>query len=76
MVSLASSSPYGAPAFFVKKADGSMRHAKSVTGGRLIRVTTKVQACLPKFNIEDLFDCVRGAKYFSKLDLKSGYHHV
>ena len=34
----------------------------------------KVQACLP--NIEDLFDTIRGAKFFSKLDLKSSYHQV
>ena len=33
-----------------------------------------MQACLP--NIEGLFDCVRGAKVFSTLDLKSGYHQV
>ena len=67
-----SNSPYGAPVFFVKKADGSLR---LVCDWRALnKITTKVQACLP--NIDDLFDCVRGAKYFSKLDLKSGYHQV
>ena len=66
-----SNSPYGAPVFFTKKSDGSLR---IVCDWRAINITTKVQACLP--NIEDLFDCVRGAKFFSKLDLKSGYHQV
>ena len=67
-----SNSPYGAPVFFNKKSDGSLR---LVCDWRALNnITTKVQACLP--NIEDLFDCVRGAKYFSKLDLKSGYHQV
>ena len=40
----------------------------------LNKLTVKVQACLP--NIEDLFDTIRGAKFFSKFDLKSGYHQV
>ena len=67
-----SSSPYGAPVFFVKKSDGSLR---LVCDWRpLNKITTKVQACLP--NIDDLFDTVRGAQYFSKLDLMSGYHQV
>ena len=67
-----SRSPYGAPVFFVKKADGSLR---LVCDWRpLNSITVKNQACLP--NIDDLFDSVRGAKYFSKLDLMSGYHQV
>lgn len=67
-----SASPYGAPVFFVKKADGSLR---LVCDWRpLNKITTKVQACMP--SIDDLFDTVRGAKYFSKLDLMSGYHQV
>ena len=41
---------------------------------QLNKLTVKTQACLP--SIEDLFDSVRGAKYFSKLDLKSGYNQV
>ena len=68
-----SSSPYGAPVFFVKKSDGSLR---LVCDWRpLNKITTKVQACLP--NIDDLFDTVRGAQYFLKFaDLMSGYHQV
>ena len=67
-----SQSPYGAPVFFVRKADGSLR---MVCNWRpLNEITVKVQACLP--SIEDLFDTVRGAKYFTKLDLMSGYHQV
>lgn len=67
-----SKSPFGAPVFFVKKADGSLR---LVCDWRpLNNITVKTQACLP--NIDDLFDTVRGARYFSKLDLMSGYHQV
>ena len=65
-------SPYGAPVFFVKKTDGSLR---LVCGWiPLNGITVKHQACLP--NIDDLFDTTRGANYFSKLDLMSGYHQV
>ena len=41
---------------------------------QLNKITVKTQACLP--SIDDLFDSVWGAKYFSKLDLKSGYNQV
>ena len=67
-----SESPYGAPVFFVKKTDGSLR---LVCDWRpLNNITVKTQACPP--NIDDLFDTARGAKYFSKLDLMSGYHQA
>ena len=67
-----SKSPYGAPVFFVKKADGTLRIV--CDWRQLNKVTLKTQACLP--SIEDLFNAVRGAKYFSKLDLKAGYNQV
>ena len=60
------SSPYGAPVFFIKKSDGSLRMVRDWRP--LNKITIKVPACLP--NIEDLFDAVRGAKYISKLDLR------
>ena len=46
-----SSSPYGAPVFFVKKADGTLRLV--CDWRHLNKITLKPQACMP--NINDLF---------------------
>lgn len=67
-----SKSPYGAPVFFVRKSDGSLRLV--CDWRQLNQITIKNKPCLP--NIQDLFDSVQGSKYFSKLDLASGYHQV
>jgi hypothetical protein len=64
-----SSSPWGALVLFVKK-DGSMRMC--VDYRSLNEVTIKNKYPLPR--IDDLFDQHKGAKYFSKIDLRSGYH--
>ena len=67
-----SKSPYGAPVFFIKKADGTFRLV--CDWRELNKITVKNEACLP--NIDDLFDTIQGRKYFSKLDLRSGYNQV
>ena len=67
-----SKSPFGAPVFFVKKADGSLRLV--CDWRELNKITIDNEACLP--NMDDLFDTVQGCKYFTKLDLHSGYNQV
>ncbi|CAN4123666.1 unnamed protein product [Withania somnifera] len=65
-------SPWGAPVLFVKKKDGSMRMC--IDYRRLNKVTVKNKYPLPRIN--DLFDRLRGAAVFSKIDLRSGYHRL
>lgn len=65
-------SPWGAPVIFVKKKDGSLRLC--IDYRQLNKVTIKNRYLLPR--IDDLFDQVKGAKVFSKIDLKSGYHQL
>jgi hypothetical protein len=67
-----SSSPWGAPTLFVDKKDGSRRMC--VDYRSLNEFTIKNKYPLPR--IEDLFDQMRGAKVFSKIDLRSGYHQL
>jgi hypothetical protein len=67
-----SSSPWGAPVLFVQKKDGSQRMC--VDYRSLNDDTVKNKYPLPR--IEDLFDQMRGARVFSKIDLISGYHQI
>jgi hypothetical protein len=64
-----SSSPWGAPVLFVQKKDGSQRMC--VDYRSLNDVTVKNKYPLPR--IEDLFDQIRGARVFSKIDLRSAF---
>ncbi|CAA0818854.1 Uncharacterized mitochondrial protein AtMg00860, partial [Striga hermonthica] len=63
---------WGAPVLFVKKKDGSMRMC--IDYRELNALTVKNKYPLPR--IEDLFDQLRGASVFSKIDLRSGYHQL
>ncbi|GJW33445.1 putative nucleotidyltransferase, ribonuclease H, partial [Tanacetum coccineum] len=65
-------SPWGAPVLFVNKKDGSMRLC--IDYRELNRVTIRNLYPLPR--IDDLFDQLQEAKYFSKIDLRSDYHQL
>jgi hypothetical protein len=67
-----SSSPWGCPAIFVKKKDQTLRMC--VDYRPLNEVTIKNKYPLPQIDI--LFDQLSGARVFSKIDLRSGYHHI
>src|SRR6266508_3432425 len=67
-----SSSPWGCSTMFVDKKDQTKRMV--VDYRPLNEVTIKNKYPLPDINI--LFDQLSGAKVFSKIDLRSGYHQI
>ena len=65
-----STSPWGAPVLFAKKKDKTLQLC--IDYRQLNRVTIKNWYPLPR--IDDLFDQLRGARVYSKIDLRTGYH--
>ena len=67
-----STSAFGAPVVFAKKADGTLRFCLDYRA--LNNITIKNRYPLPK--IDELLDQLHGAKYFTSLDLSSAYHQI
>ena len=67
-----STSPWGAPVIFAKKKDKTFRLC--IDYRQLNKVTIKNQYPLPR--IDGLFDQLRGARVYSKIDLRTGYHQL
>ncbi|GKA16030.1 putative reverse transcriptase domain-containing protein [Tanacetum coccineum] len=65
-------SPWGALVLFVKMKDGSFRIC--IDYRELNKLTIKNRYPLPR--IDDLFDQLQGSRYFSKIDLRFGYHQL
>ena len=65
-----STSPWGAPMLFAKKKDKTLRFC--IDYRQLNMVTIKNRYPLPR--IDDLFDQLRGARVYFKINLRSGYH--
>jgi len=67
-----SSSPWDCPALFMKNKDDSLMLCVDYQPLNVVIIKNKYP--LPRIDV--LFDQLAGAKIFSKIDLRSGYHQI
>ena len=67
-----STSPWSAPVLFAKKKDKTLQLC--IDYRKLNRVMIKNRYPLPR--IDDLFDQLRGARFYSKINLRISYHQL
>eukprot|EP00253_Pinus_taeda_P033707 PITA_33707 len=67
-----STSPFASSVVFEKKKDGTLR--MYIDCRALNKKTLKNRYPIPR--IDELMDELRGARFFSKVDLRSGYHQI
>jgi hypothetical protein len=66
------SSPWGTPILFIEKKDGTQQMCVDYCSLNEVTIKNKY----PLRRIEVLFELMKGARVFSKIDLRSGYHQL